>query len=1147
MMTQQGIGAVLHHLDSLIGPCQGSEASDRRLLECFAATMDDTAFATLVRRHGTMVLGTCRRILGQQQDAEDAFQATFLVLAQKAGSVRWQETVGPWLHQAAYRIALRARTSMIRRRVHEQEAGRMAKADPSPKASCRAFGSILDEELQQLPEKYRAPLILCYLEGQAQAEAAKRLGYSEATLNRRLSEGRERLRVQLQRRGITLSAVLLAVGLAQQSARATLSPLAASTTVKRILCTVAEKTAGGVPARVVALATGVMETVAGASMKLGITLFVALSMISGTGLVAYQHLASKSREQGSPTTSRMSAVGDRRSTREDLPAGAVARLGSVGLQHDEAFFTLAFSPDGKTLVTGGRFYAGDSERGLGALAIPRSGPIAADEVSRLTPITLWDPFSGKSIRNLEGTVKEASKLAFSPDGKTVRMLGIVTSKTQTFPIIRTSDVATGKEIVQLKCDGFPMGESIQAVEFSKDGKILATGLTTQEPDSTTKGILQLWDAATGKKLVEWASGDSVHSLAISPDGELLAAASSSRGNGVRLWDVRTRTAVRQLQESEGYRRPVFSPDGKTVAATNSTNSVILWETATGKVSHILEGHGATVWKMAFSSDGRTFTTLAGDNVVRIWNRDTGTIRHEWNLAVTGLTPMSFSPDGKVLAVGTSSNLVRGVVRMLDPTTGLEVGPKANQHAELLWVACSADGKIVATAGTDIVRVWNSSTGKEIRSFSDTGHGVSGVNLSADATRLATVGRDGKVRLRDVATGKDLFQFDPAVAGPVTKTFFSPDGKVLLVVGEKSDVSLWNVESGKRLRTLTGENPHVLAVALSMDGKQLAMSEGDGNIRLWDVASGQPRTWRKNRAVLKADPAGALAFSPDGQYLASGHAQATRIWELASGEIVQAIKRTGAFAFSADGRALAVQTGRQIHLLDLATANELPPLTGHQWAINALTFSADGTRLVSVSDDTTALVWDAASLLPPPRLVERSKADVRTIWDNLGDDDEAVAYRAAWHLTNSTPTVVARLRDRLKPAAPGPETKRIEALIAKLDSNEAETRKSAYEDLEELGAVVQPALVRALKSGPSLESRRRLEELLPRVSKLTQERLRQLRALLALERAGSPEARELIKSLAEGEDGAWLTEQARTALERLERRPARKPGAASGTE
>jgi WD40 repeat protein len=201
-----------------------------------------------------------------------------------------------------------------------------------------------------------------------------------------------------------------------------------------------------------------------------ITLFVALSLITGTALLAYQNLSTKPREQGNPTRSGSKEAGDQRFTREDLPPGAVARLGSVGLQHDEAIYTLAFSPDGKTLVTGGIFYAGDPGRRLGALAIGRSGPRSAADVSRATAIALWDPVKGKKIRELEGTVKEVTKLAFSRDGKTLVMLGIVTKERETFPIIRTSDVATGKEIVQLKWDGLPMGESIQAVEFSPDRK-----------------------------------------------------------------------------------------------------------------------------------------------------------------------------------------------------------------------------------------------------------------------------------------------------------------------------------------------------------------------------------------------------------------------------------------------------------------------------------------------------------------------------------------------------------------------------------------------------------------------------------------------------------------------------------------------------
>src|SRR5438045_9253112 len=132
-MATGPLAGTLGFLRRLATPAELSAQSDADLLACFAAERDESAFAALVRRHGARVLGVCRRVLGHEQDAEDAFQATFLVLARKADSVRWQESVGHWLHEAAFRISLKARASGARRRVREKEAG-MPKPDPTPKA-----------------------------------------------------------------------------------------------------------------------------------------------------------------------------------------------------------------------------------------------------------------------------------------------------------------------------------------------------------------------------------------------------------------------------------------------------------------------------------------------------------------------------------------------------------------------------------------------------------------------------------------------------------------------------------------------------------------------------------------------------------------------------------------------------------------------------------------------------------------------------------------------------------------------------------------------------------------------------------------------------------------------------------------------------
>src|SRR5262249_22196880 len=162
------------------------------------------------RRHGPMVLATCRRVLRHAEDAEDAFQAAFLILARKAGSIRRSESVGGWLHRVAYRLALKARAGAARRRRPLARGEPMTFADPTAAAAGQEAQALLDEELQRLPERYRSALVLCYLEGLTQEAAARRLGWSKGTLRRRLGQGRELLRRRLIRRGLAPSAALAA-------------------------------------------------------------------------------------------------------------------------------------------------------------------------------------------------------------------------------------------------------------------------------------------------------------------------------------------------------------------------------------------------------------------------------------------------------------------------------------------------------------------------------------------------------------------------------------------------------------------------------------------------------------------------------------------------------------------------------------------------------------------------------------------------------------------------------------------------------------------------------------------------------------------------------------------------------------------------
>ncbi len=231
------------------------DLSDGQLLERFTSFQDEAAFATLVQRHGPMVLGVCQRLLNEPHDAEDAFQATFLVLVRKAGTIAQPDLLANWLYGVAYRIAIKARATAARRREHERQAALMPLADPIPNVAWRELRTVLDAEMNLLPEKYRAPLVLCYLEGLTNEEAARKLGWPTGSMSGRLSRGRELLRKRLIRRGLTLSAGLLALLLSKSSASAAAIPaaLAKSTVSLAVLSATGQSAAGG----------GVSATVAG--------------------------------------------------------------------------------------------------------------------------------------------------------------------------------------------------------------------------------------------------------------------------------------------------------------------------------------------------------------------------------------------------------------------------------------------------------------------------------------------------------------------------------------------------------------------------------------------------------------------------------------------------------------------------------------------------------------------------------------------------------------------------------------------------------------------------------------------------------------------------------------------------------------------
>src|SRR5437660_1606067 len=206
-MARDDIGLVLEHVRKVLAGKDLGRLTDRELLKRFAQERDAEAFAALVQRHGPMVLSVCRRMLRNDHDVEDAFQATFLILVRKAGTHKWDESVGNWLYVVAYRLGLRIRKGAARRFLTGNVA-MASTADPLTDVSGRELCLVLDEELCRLPDQYRTPLVLCCLEGLSRDEVARQCGLSLDKLKRRLAKGRLLLRQRLARRGFALSTVL---------------------------------------------------------------------------------------------------------------------------------------------------------------------------------------------------------------------------------------------------------------------------------------------------------------------------------------------------------------------------------------------------------------------------------------------------------------------------------------------------------------------------------------------------------------------------------------------------------------------------------------------------------------------------------------------------------------------------------------------------------------------------------------------------------------------------------------------------------------------------------------------------------------------------------------------------------------------------
>jgi RNA polymerase sigma factor (sigma-70 family) len=303
-MAAGQLNHILQHMRRAAFLRDGAGMTDGQLLEVFLTRRDEAALATLVRRHAPMAWGVCRRVLRNHHDAEDAFQAIFLVLVRRATSVVPREMLANWLYGVAYRVALKARATAAHRRNRERQVSEMPEPETVSPDLWHDLRPVLDEELNRLPDKYRVPVVLCDLEGRTRLEAARQLGWPEGTVAGRLARARKLLAKALTRRGVVLSGGALAVALAE-SAVAAPTALVGST-VKATNLVAAGQAAGAVSARVAAMVEGVLQSMLVNKQKTVLVVLLVVLLSLGTGMIGWQTRAAESGppSQQSPRQSK---------------------------------------------------------------------------------------------------------------------------------------------------------------------------------------------------------------------------------------------------------------------------------------------------------------------------------------------------------------------------------------------------------------------------------------------------------------------------------------------------------------------------------------------------------------------------------------------------------------------------------------------------------------------------------------------------------------------------------------------------------------------------------------------------------------------------------------------------------------------------
>ena len=617
-----------------------------------------------------------------------------------------------------------------------------------------------------------------------------------------------------------------------------------------------------------------------------------------------------------------------------------------------SIISFAFSPDGKTIVSGG----GDKT------------------------VRLWNVHTGENIETLTGHTEEVIAVAYSPDGKTI----VSASRDKT---LRLWDTNTGDNIRTLSGHE----DIIVSVAYSPDGNIIVS--------AGWDGMLHRWNAQTGEPLKTYeiytgalyfsrGHAGAITHTAYSPDGKTIATVG---GDGtMQWWDAHTSEKLKTFIEFCEH-SVTYSPDGKTLAILTG-KEVQLRNATTGEYLKTLKGHRYNIERIVFSPEGDTIATATVVGTVGLWDTNTGenikiligdvsNIYTDWRVNYN----LVYSPDGKTIA--TQHKV--GTVWLWDTSTGKHLNTLIGHTDTVYTPRYSPNGKTIATYSKDeTIRLWNVLTGENIKTFTDVPKVFGYIVFSPDGATFVTNHSDHKMRLWDTITGENINTLTGHTDVVYTSIFYSLDGKTIATYSKDKTVRLWHTITGKNINTLDmSKIASDVEFLHSPEGDILAISCAwwDKTAALWNVSTGQRlkyfeehktsliRSQTSKKPQNKFNAISWIVRSPtDDTFLIVVEYDKIRLWNFHTGKpIGQPISLNqknmdmssslGGVRYSPDGRLLAtypLSWRGHVRLWDAATGKHLKTYRGHTYTRNsAVTFSPDSRKIITEHTDGTVLIWD----------------------------------------------------------------------------------------------------------------------------------------------------------------------------------------------